>query len=210
MNAYSNLYISKAQVSLGTMLHYAVYDLKMDLGRFYSMFLSSGIADAFGSGDPKYTVGMSGIELARSVLHSVMGEYTDTAPNFYDNRTPEYWTGWALAYYEWCTDTPFVRIEQCVPITEILGMYHPYHEADISKFVDTMDRKMQERNKTSRLARLRAYVNLSQKALAERSGVSVRMIEQYEQGRKDINHASSTTVYQLSKALGCKMEDLME
>ncbi len=192
------------------MLHYAVYDLKMDLDRFYSMFLSSGIADAFGSGEPRYTVGMSGIELARCVFHSVTGEYTDTVPSHYDDRSPEYWTGWALAYYEWCTDTPFVRIEQCVPITEVLAMYHPYHEADIYKFIETMDSKMQERKKISQLARLRAYVNLSQKALAERSGISVRMIEQYEQGRKDINHASSTTVYKLSKALGCKMEDLMD
>ena len=41
-------------------------------------------------------------------------------------------------------------------------------------------------------------------------GVSVRMIEQYEQGRKDINRASSATVLQLSRALGCRMEDLIE
>ena len=209
MNAYSSMYIEKAQVSLGSMLHYAVYDLQMELEKFYGMFLSSHIAEAFGSGDPKYTVGMSGVELAQSVLRSVNEQYAEVAPVFYDSRSPEYWTGWAVAYYEWCTDTPFARIDQTVPITEILHMYNPYHEADITKFVDTMDSKMQQRHKTSQLARLRAYVNLSQKALADRSGVSVRMIEQYEQGRKDINHASSATVYRLSKALGCKMEDLM-
>jgi hypothetical protein len=35
------------------------------------------------------------------------------------------------------------------------------------------------------------------------------MIEQYEQGTKDLNRASAITVHQLSKALNCRMEDLM-
>lgn len=209
MNAYSELYVEKAQVALGDMLHYAVYDLRMDVSRFYRMFLSSGIARSFGRGEPKYTVGMSGIELAQDVIHAVTGQYTDVEPRYTDGRTPEYWAGWAVAYYEWYTDTPFERIEEIVPVTEIIDMYHPLHEADIMKFVDSMDARIQDRHEMSRLARLRAYVDLSQKALAERSGVSVRMIEQYEQGRKDIRRASSDTVYQLSKALGCRMEDLL-
>lgn len=51
---------------------------------------------------------------------------------------------------------------------------------------------------------------LSQSQLASASGVSVRMIQYYEQGVKDINKASGETLYKLSKALGCKMEDLIE
>ncbi len=209
MNAYSELYVEKAQIALGDMLHYAVYDLRMEASRFYRMFLRSGIAERFGKGEPKLTVGMSGIELARDVVYEATSEYPDTKPNYVDDKTPEYWAGWAVAYYEWLTAMPFDRIEEIVPVTEIIEMYHPLHEADISKFVDAMNARMQDRHEGSRLARLRAYVNLSQKALAERSGVSVRMIEQYEQGRKDINRASSETVYQLSRALGCRMEDLM-
>lgn len=89
-------------------------------------------------------------------------------------------------------------------------MYSPYHEADITKFIIEIDRRIESRREESRLARLRAYAGLSQRMLAERSGVSVRMIEQYEQGKKDINRASSATVYQLSKALDCRMEDLLD
>lgn len=63
--------------------------------------------------------------------------------------------------------------------------------------------------KEKQLARLRIYAGLTQKALAKNSGVSVRMIEQYEQGKKDINKASAETVYKLSQALGCSMEDLI-
>ncbi len=209
MNAYSELYLEVAQTALGDMLHYAVHDLKMDLSRFYRMFIQSGIAEAFGMGDPKYIAGMSGYELAREVLHSATGEYEYTVPDYTDHRTGEYWAGWAVAYYEWYTDTPFDRIDQYVPIARIVEMYEPYHEADITRFVEAVDQKMQSRHTQSQLARLRAYVGLSQKALSERSGVSARMIEQYEQGRKDISHASSATIYKLSRALGCRMEDLI-
>ncbi len=209
MHAYSELYVEKAQIALGDMRHYAVYDLRMEASRFYKMFLNSRIAHSFGRGEPKYTVGMSGVELAQVILHDATGVYPDAKPDYTDYKTPEYWAGWAVAYYEWYKDMPFERIEEIVPVSEIIDMYNPLHEADISKFVDAMDRRIKDRHEKSRLARLRAYVNLSQKALAERSGVSVRMIEQYEQGRKDISRASSATVYQLSKALGCRMEDLL-
>lgn len=207
--AYSEWYVPYAQTALGGMLHYAAYDLKIELPKFYRMFISSGIADAFGRGNPKYIAGMSGVELAREVIHTVTNEYEYTEPDFAYHKTPEYWAGWAVAYYEWCTGMSFDRIDQFVSITEIVEMYSPYHEADITRFVEAVDSKIQSRHTHSQLARLRAYVGLSQKALSELSGVSVRMIEQYEQGRKDISHASSATVYKLSRALSCRMEDLI-
>lgn len=51
---------------------------------------------------------------------------------------------------------------------------------------------------------------MSQSQLAKASDVSVRIIQYYEQGYRDINQASASTVRALSKALGCKMEDIME
>lgn len=60
------------------------------------------------------------------------------------------------------------------------------------------------------LKEYRTKADLSQAQLAEISGVSVRMIQYYEQGVKDINKASGETLYKLSRALGCKMEDLLE
>lgn len=59
------------------------------------------------------------------------------------------------------------------------------------------------------LKEYRTKADLTQAQLAEISGVSVRMIQYYEQGVKDINKASGETLYMLSQALGCKMEDLM-
>ena len=60
------------------------------------------------------------------------------------------------------------------------------------------------------LKEYRTKASLTQAQLGEISGVSVRMIQYYEQGVKDINKASGETLYKLSRALGCKMEDLLE
>ncbi len=60
------------------------------------------------------------------------------------------------------------------------------------------------------LKRIRRSVGLSQSQLSERSGVSVRMIQHYEQGVKDINAAGALIVCKLAQALDCTVEDLIE
>lgn len=62
----------------------------------------------------------------------------------------------------------------------------------------------------TQLKKVREATGLSQAKLAERSGVNVRMIQHYEQGRKDLNVAAAITVYRLAQALECKVEDLLE
>ena len=207
--AYSELYISHAQTAMGSMLDYAVCDLKWELNEFYTAFINSGVSYRFGIGDPKYIAGMSGIEIARDVIMRVTGRYEDRESGCRTGRSAEYWTGWSLAYYEWYRDIPFEKIERTVPVTQVVEMYNPYHEADISKFVAEIDKRIYTVNEEKMLARLRAYAGLTQKALAERSGVSVRMIEQYEQGKKDLEHAQAATVVRLARALNCRVEDLL-
>nr|MCR5406552.1 XRE family transcriptional regulator [Lachnospiraceae bacterium] len=151
--AYGEIYVLKAQEAMGSMLHYAVYDLKMEIAAFFREFISSGIAHRFGMGEPKYIVGMSGIEIAREVCSITRGTEPDVEPAVFYGRTAEYWAGWALAYYEWCRNMDFRRINDAVPITEIVEMYDPYHEADITRFVDEIDRRISERNRVTCLAR---------------------------------------------------------
>ena len=59
------------------------------------------------------------------------------------------------------------------------------------------------------LKRLRELKGLSQQQLATLSSVNVRMIQKYEQGDKDITKASVTTVYNLARALGVTIYELM-
>ena len=89
-------------------------------------------------------------------------------------------------------------------------MYHPYHEMDISQFCDEMDRLYRMKYPERNLQRIRRSAHLSQRELAERSGVSARTIQELEQGRKDINRAGIDTLLPLAAALSVNVESLVE
>lgn len=56
---------------------------------------------------------------------------------------------------------------------------------------------------------MRKRAGLSQSQLAEQAGVSLRMIQKYETGNRDINNASAITVYKLAQSLKVNVEDLL-
>ena len=128
----------------------------------------------------------------------------------YVDRSPEYWSGWALAYYQWYSGCSFMDILSAVPLSEILRMYPVYHEMDIRQFVDRMDELLKKAYPTTRLKSRRMTSGMSQSELAEDSGVALRQIQLFEQRQRDINSAAAITLLQLSKSLHCQMEDLLE
>lgn len=89
-------------------------------------------------------------------------------------------------------------------------MYYTIHEADISKFVSIADSRMKKYYPETNLKRIRMTYGLTQAKLAERSGVSLRSIQMYEQRNKNINKAGADTIFKLAKVLGCSMENLIE
>jgi len=60
------------------------------------------------------------------------------------------------------------------------------------------------------LKKIREAKGITQKALAELSGVNQRTVQNFEQGKNDINQAAVIKVYALTKALDCTVEDLIE
>lgn len=62
----------------------------------------------------------------------------------------------------------------------------------------------------SKLQYKRKESGMSQNELAKKTGVNVRLIQDYEQGHKSINGAAAITVYRLAIALGCGVSDLLE
>jgi len=117
---------------------------------------------------------------------------------------------WAVAYYQWFRGLSFAEIEAAVPIGDIVGMYSPYHEMDISQFADEMDRLYRKAFPDGCLKKWRQMAGMSQGDLAGASGVSVRTIQELEQGRKDINKAQVDTLLPLAKALNVNVEALVE
>ena len=115
-----------------------------------------------------------------------------------------------LAYYQWKTGRTFADIRESIPMTELLKLYPVLHEASEEKCADTMDRITERRSGVSRLQHQRKRCGYSQKELAERSGVNLRTLQQYELKAKDINKASVRTVRSLANVLGCRLEALLE
>ncbi|MDR0519701.1 MAG: helix-turn-helix transcriptional regulator [Clostridiales Family XIII bacterium] len=62
----------------------------------------------------------------------------------------------------------------------------------------------------SKIQEQRKRAGLSQAGLAEKGGLPLRTLQDYEQGRRDINGAAVVTVKALADALGCRIEDLIE
>lgn len=60
------------------------------------------------------------------------------------------------------------------------------------------------------LKRIRENKNFSQSQLAGLSGVSLRILQYYEQGYRDINKTQALTLYKLAQVLECNIEDLLE
>ena len=207
MNAYDKIYLEKARAALGWMLDYAVYDLKSELSEYWSLFLKSPVSKRFECGDPSVIAGRSGIELALMVTGK---EQEYIKPSFAEGRSEEYWTGWALTYYQWKTCLSFSRINEYIPIDEVRMLYSPYHEMDIRQFCDRISQLYFERKPQTNLKRRRLEAGLSQSQLAKLTDIPVRTIQQYEQGQKDIGRARAEYVIALSRTLCCEPLSLLE
>lgn len=208
--AYDEMYVSLAQRNLGDAFDYAVNTLNYSLDEFYKMFLVSNMARHFEIGNPTYVAGKNGCEIAKIVLKTCGDDQDDKEDVMYVDKSPEYWIGWALAYYQWISNISYKAIGEVVSIDEIYGMYATLHEADISVFVDVMNKKMSGYKQESALRRYRAYAKLSQSELATKADVSIRQIQLFEQGQRDINKAQVQTIKSLSEALNCSVEDIIQ
>ena len=210
IRAYHKVYLEKARTNLGRMLDFATYDIGYDPGEFFDLFMNSGLADRFGKGEFTLLVGMSGVELAYQVLKITHNQVEMPKPRYTADRSPEYWVGWALAYYQWETAMCFEDILEYVTIDDMIRMYSPYHEMDIRHFCDRMNELYREANPETKLKQLRQRAGISQNDLAELSGVPKRTIQQYEQRQKSINKAQAEYLIMLARALRCNVEELIE
>ena len=209
-HAYQEIYLSKAQSTLGDAFDYAVNVCGMNGSTFTKLFCASSVSKRMENGEPAYIAGKSGIEIVLEVISETMGKSLDIVPHEHMGRSREYWIGWAAAYYQWHSGRKYSEIFKVIPFEDMQQMYYTLHEADITKFVETADKLIKEYFTETNLKRIRTAYGLTQVELAKRSGVSLRSIQMYEQRNKDINKASVLTVHSLAKVLGCTIEDLIE
>lgn len=202
--AYNEFYLNNAMNTLATMLDYAVNIKREDIDSCFKRFIDSGAAAHFENGDPNLIAGKSGVELYWTITEN-RGEPILAYQMLY--RTPEFWLGWSLAYYQWFTKKSFRYIHMRVTLKELLAWYPTLHEADLMKFVEELDRRI-SLPETNLEIRRRA-LGLSQQDLSLLSGVPIHTIQMYEQGQKKLVTAQWNILSALARALHCGVYDLM-
>ena len=210
IHAYQETYLNNVQTALGDAFDYAINTCKLSGEQFIKLFTASSVSKRIENGEPAIVAGKSGIEITLDIVLETTGKLLEYEPHYHLGRTPEYWIGWAVSYYQWFSSRSYADIFKVLPFDDLKNMYYTLHEADITKFTDIADEKIREFYKDTNLKRFRTSYGCSQSELAKLSGVSLRSIQMYEQRNKDINKASADTLYRISKALGCKIEDLIE
>lgn len=210
IRAYDEEYVSGAQRILGDAVDFAVMSLGLDPVLFGNAFAVSESSKQFAAGNPRYVAGMNGCELARKVLTETKVSFEDTEDEMFIDKSPEYWAGWVLAYYQWYSCRSFMEILNAVSLETMIGMYPVYHEMDIMQFVDRMQEMLKAAYPHTKLRIRRETCGLSQSETAANANVPLRQIQLFEQRRRDINKTAAETLYKLGKALHCRMEDLME
>ncbi|MCQ2078926.1 MAG: helix-turn-helix domain-containing protein [archaeon] len=200
IRAYPDYYLSRSRKILGSVFELALSQESVPPERFEEVFSESPYSDVFGRGSPKYNGGMSPQELLSFILGR---EVVRENPPVFGR---EYWAGFALAHVQWHLDTTFSRLFSVMTLSELLALYDPYHEADLSKLVDVFDRRL---HPVPTLTALRRKRGLSRGQLSILSGVGPSTIGAYERGEQDLVNARGETIMRLSRALGCTIEELL-
>ncbi len=208
--AYNVNFLSDAMMNLGEMTEYAFYALNDDSDRAFRQFIISGYAGRFQVGDPLVVSGMSGTELYKAIKEKsgIPGSRLPGALTKYDTDV-YYWIGYITAFYQWWSNRSFKSIVRVIKNEDYMRMYPALHTASEEITAEAMDDLFISRNRVSHLREYRERLGYTQAMLAEKSGVDLRTLQQYEIGDKDIKTASASSVIALAKSLLCEPDDLL-
>ena len=201
IHAYGEVYLNSVMRNLAALFDLAVNAEGIDADEFADRFADSDVARGIEAGVPNMLAGKSATEMLMIILDKDV-DYTIVPID----RTPEYWAGWVLANVQWYLNKSFKEILSVMPLSQLIRLYYPYHEADEMKTVEKIQSCFPS---VSALKTIRQKRKLTQEQLAMLSGVNVRSIRSYEQGDNDISKAQGDTLQMLAKALDCSIEDLL-
>ena len=125
-------------------------------------------------------------------------------------KSAEYWTGSVVAEYAWEKNISYDELDRIIPIENIFELYDEYKDADSLVINIRLDEMLREGSQTSKLKARRELMGLSQAELATKADVPIRTLQQYEQKRKNINHAKAIYLVNLASVLHIEVRDLME
>lgn len=209
IRSYDIIYLDDVATNIGTMFEYAIEN-GLDASKYWNMFVSSNVAKEIELGNPTYLSGYSAIDLFERSLSENLFEDILLETRTFFTRSKYYWAGFVLAQYQNYKCISFYNINKLLPIEKVLALYDTLHEADITKFFIVADEYINNCNNETNLKKIRISAGFSQKQLSINADVSIRNIQMYEQRQNNINKAQADILFRLSKALGCRIEDLLE
>ncbi len=139
IKSYDEMYTEIVATNIGTMFEYA-NQLGYDSNEYWDMFVNSYVTNQIEKGNPRFLAGFSAIDLLCMVVNK--DEILKIKP-FY-NPSRFYWAGWAIANYQNYRGITFSNLNKILPIDEVLALYDPLHEADITKFYDMVDERIKK------------------------------------------------------------------
>lgn len=208
LNLFDGFYLEPMMEKLGAIFDICIRCNGIPGDQVAQAFVDSELAWQFEHQNPKYVAGLSGEELAL-----ILGERTELNIVLPDEPlngfTPQFWLGQMLAYFQAKTAWPYRRIFEYLDYDRLEGLFLRHGEDDPEFFCEYLKALLAQQPFQSRLKSLRKSARLTQQELAEKSAVSLRSLQQYEQGAKSLEKASAETVRKLSLVLGCSMEELL-
>lgn len=215
MHPYDIDRLDAAMDALGKAFDFADKHLSGGMDEFYRLFADSPMALTFDGPDAHPAIESSGIELVLAVTgSSATGGLEALLLN--ERRLPRgergraRWCGRALARHQWETGRSFHEIYLYLSPESLRELYGQHGTLPLDEVSNIIEQDFARSASPTRLRRRRDAAGLSQTELARASGVSLRAIQQYEQRKKDINHARAISVLHLARSLGCRIEDLLE
>ena len=153
---YPVYYLEDAMNNLGDCFDYAVNDYGAE---------GSEVAELFC---------LSGVELF-ALIAERSGYQSRPMPNrtYRFEKTPEYWTGWILAYLQWRLGESFEDLLHVVPFDVLRSLYYPWHEASEERVARLVCDMAKKASRQTKLALARKKLKKTQQDLAYESGVSL-------------------------------------
>lgn len=210
MFTYIDHYTENAIDNFANALDYVYVDQKKDIKNFIDMFIKCGLAKEYYLLNPVYVLGLSGKELVKKTYELNNIIYKERRIKKTYKKSIAYFVGVISLTYCYRRDIPIEIFFKKVKIDDLFKLYYPLHEADITKIIKILDEYLKKKSETTNLAYYRKILKLTQKELADLSGISVRSISLYEEKEKDISKASYATVEKIARALHTEPKNIIE
>lgn len=199
--AYEEKYLTTIAEIVGDIFRKATCIEDFEIDRFAQEFAKSEVAHAIEYGDLDYLVSE---EIEDDIASLICNELS--MEDCEDINSREYWVGYILVFIQRAVRRNFKEIFALYLCSRLLKDYDTYGDMDPIEMVKKIKQYISMGNK---LKQFREKKKMTQQELSNNSNVTVKNIKAYEDGTVDISKAQGDTLFRLSRALGCTIEELL-